>query len=205
MAMESAAADPSEPTTAEVLITCIDGALHAERWKPAEVRIAPPGITAVAWTAPDRTVHLMVTCATGEPLTADLTGHPAGHPATAIWSFSITDPTEQQLLASARAAADHRLREVVNFAARLERAGWTLRLDDKPPETLCQITSADERLTLTRHSGDKHQPGGWTLTGDGLRADATDDTPTAVLAALITRGPVPTSTATEPEATPAQQ
>jgi hypothetical protein len=171
---------------AAALIAAIDTALRAEHWTPANVRTPPSGMSATAWTGPDHTVHLMVTYAPDESITADLTGHPAGHPADAIWSLSITDPDEQSLLAATRAAAEARLREVVGFAHRLQRAGWTLAADDKPTGTLCRITSADGQCVVTRLNGTETEPGGWILDGDGLRADATDGTPVAVLAAMAT-------------------
>lgn len=175
----------TEPITTD-LVAAIDAALTADHWTRAEVRTPPTDLTANAWTGPDRTVHLIITAAPGEPPIADLTGHPARHEADEIWLLSITDPTEHRLLAAARAAADHRLREVVTFADRLQHAGWTLEADGKPANTLCQITSADGRLILTRIDGDQSVPGGWIMRGDGLDADATDGTPTAVLHALVT-------------------
>lgn len=69
---------------AATLVAAIDTALRAEHWKPAKLRTPPCDMLTAAWTRPDRTTHLVITHAPGEPTTADLTGHPVGHAAEAI-------------------------------------------------------------------------------------------------------------------------
>lgn len=94
-----------------------------------------------------------------KPTTADLTGHPVGHAAEAIWELFIADPSQEQLLPAARAAAAHGLREVVALAERLQRMGWTAQGGDKQTGRPSRITSADSRCALIRLNGDAGTPG----------------------------------------------
>ena len=169
-------------TDSPTFVSAISATLTCEGWALAEVRTPQPGDSAAAFTGPDRTVRLTITHEPGEPIVAELTGHAAGCPSAPIWSATITDPTETQLLATVRAAAEDRLRAVLNLASRLQKASWKLNVDESS-ETLCQITSAGGR-TLTRLDSAGDTPGGWVLDCDGLQADASDGIPTSVLAAL---------------------
>ena len=104
-------------------ISAIGTTLTAESWTRVEDSAPSAEACATVYTGPDRTTRLAITSTPGEPRTAELTGHPARHPTTTIWSLSITDPTAAQLLPIARAAAHHRLREVLTVADRLQQAG----------------------------------------------------------------------------------
>lgn len=179
------------PTT---LFDRIGEALEAEHWARTALRTPPQAMSATAWDSPDSTCRLMVTCCPGEPPMADLTSHPAGRQAAADWSVSITDPSPRQILATSRAAAnirpdapEHavgRLRDMLRMVERLQRTGWILHCDDAESGVLFRLSRADRGRVVIRIDDDADQPGGWMMEGRDLRADATDGTPTAVLAAL---------------------
>ena len=99
--------------------------------------------------------------------------------------MSVTDPTEAHLLEIAR-AADDRVHGVLDLAGYLAGAGWTLEAGGPGSRALCRMTSADDGHALIRLRGAEDASSGWAIDGDGVRADATDNVPAAILAALAT-------------------
>ncbi|MEY9859772.1 hypothetical protein ABH935_005405 [Catenulispora sp. GAS73] len=131
----------------------------------------------------DRTARLLITSAPGESTTAVLTGHPVGQSKNTLWTISITNPTPDQIIAAASAAARIRLAAILAMVDNLRLNSWNLD-NDAPAGTLCLLKSPGEKRSITRLNGTDNQPGGWLVNGDGLNVEATDGTPESVLEAL---------------------
>ena len=170
-------------TSSTTIISTVSATLTLEGW--AEVRPPLADASAIAFSSPELTIRLVVTDTPGGQPAAELTGHRVGDPSTAIWSLSVTDPTEAHLLEvgarrrrlpPARRARSSR----PSGGSWLDGGGWRAGLPGP-----VQMASADGRA-LIRLRDVEDVPGGWAIDGDGVRADATDNVPGAVLAALAT-------------------
>jgi hypothetical protein len=169
------------------LCATLAAALTADGWIGTESNNPPSGVTAEAFSHPTRRIDLLITSGPDEPPCANLTGRTVD--SLARWSVEITAPTTGQILAAARVAAGPDSLTTFDLASALDEAGWSASGHGRLGKNrVSSTTRKDGNRTVFHYAAvytkNSHEPGGWVFRGDGMTADATDDTPHAIILGL---------------------